>query len=106
MMPRSVARADVITVPTQYVRGTVVDRFGVDPARVVVVAHGVEPDIGVRARSEFELRRDYGLGAGRVLVLPAITHPHKGHGFLLDVMAGYWDDPDLRLVLMGGSGLC
>ena len=104
VMPRSVARADVITVPTEYVRGTVVDRFTVDPERVVVVPHGVEPDIGVRARSEFELRRDYGLGSGRVVVLPAITHPHKGHGFLLDVMAEHWDDPDLRLVLMGGAG--
>lgn len=104
VMPRSVARADVITVPTEYVRGTVIDRFGVDASRVVVVPHGVEPDIGVRARSEFELRRDYGLGSGRVLVFPAITHPHKGHRFLLDVMAAYWDDPDLRLVLLGGPG--
>ena len=104
MMPRSVARAQVITVPTEYVRGTVIERFGVDPDRVVVVPHGVEPDIGVRARSEFELRRDYGLGAGRVLVLPAITHPHKGHRFLLEVMARHWDDPDLRLVLLGGPG--
>jgi glycosyltransferase involved in cell wall biosynthesis len=104
VMPRSVARADVITVPTEYVRGTVIDRFGVDASNVVVVPHGVEPDIGVRARSEFELRRDYGLGSGRVLVFPAITHPHKGHGFLLDVMAAHWDDPDLRLVLLGGPG--
>ena len=28
--------------------------------------------------------RDYGLGPGRVLVFPAITHPHKGHLFLLE----------------------
>ena len=39
-----------------------------------------------------------------MLVLPAITHPHKGHLFLLEVMARYWDDPDLRLVLLGGAG--
>jgi alpha-1,3-rhamnosyl/mannosyltransferase len=104
VMPRSVARAEVIAVPTNYVRGTVVDRFGVDPDRVVIVPHGVEPDIGAGARSEFELRRDFGLGSGRVLVLPAITHPHKGHGFLLDVMAAHWDDADLRLVLLGGAG--
>jgi glycosyltransferase involved in cell wall biosynthesis len=50
------------------------------------------------------LRRDYGLGSGRVLVFPAITHPHKGHLFLLEVMGRYWDDPDLRLVLLGGAG--
>ncbi len=104
-MPRSVARASVIAVPTDYVRSTVIDRFDVDPERVVVVCHGVEPDIGSGARTEFEIRRDYGLGSGRVLVLPAITHPHKGHEFLLDVMADHWDDPELRLVLLGGRGL-
>ncbi len=105
VMPRSVARASVIAVPTDYVRSTVIDRFDVDPDRVVVVCHGVEPDIGSGARTEFEIRRDYGLGSGRVLVLPAITHPHKGHEFLLDVMARHWDDPELRLVLLGGRGL-
>lgn len=104
VMPRSVQRADVIAVPTEYVRSTVVECFGVDSSRVVVVRHGVEPDIGSGARSEFELRRDFGLGGGRVLVFPAITHPHKGHEFLLEVMAEHWKDPDLRLVLLGGRG--
>jgi alpha-1,3-rhamnosyl/mannosyltransferase len=70
----------------------------------VVVPHGVEPALGADAPSPLELRRDYGLGSGRVLVFPAITHPHKGHLFLLEVMARYWDDPDLRLVLLGGPG--
>ncbi|WP_051062387.1 glycosyltransferase family 4 protein [Ilumatobacter nonamiensis] len=104
MMPRSVARAAVVAVPTEYVRGTVIGRFGLDPERVVVVPHGVEPDLGERARSEQVLRRDYGLGDGRVLVLPAITHPHKGHRFLLDVLARHWPDPALRLVFLGGPG--
>jgi len=103
-MPRSVARADVITVPSDYVRGTVVERFGLDADRVMVVPHGVEPDLGAGARSAHELRRSFGLGDGRVLVLPAITHPHKGHLFLLRVMAEHWSDPDLRLVLLGGPG--
>lgn len=105
MMPTSVGRASVIAVPTDYVRSTVIDRFSVDPERVVVVPHGVESDIGSGARSEAELRRDYGLGRGRVLVFPAITHPHKGHEFLLEVMAEHWRDPELRLVLLGGRGL-
>jgi glycosyltransferase involved in cell wall biosynthesis len=105
MMPKSVARASVIAVPTEYVRATVVDRFDVDPERVVVVRHGVDPNIGSRARTGAELRRDYGLGSGRVLILPAITHPHKGHEFLLDVMDAHWKDPDLRLVMLGGRGL-
>jgi alpha-1,3-rhamnosyl/mannosyltransferase len=103
-IPRSVARAAVIAVPTDYVRRTVIDAYGTDPARVLVVPHGVEPALGSDAPSAFELRRDYGLGGGRVLVFPAITHPHKGHLFLLQVMASSWTDPDLRLVLLGGAG--
>lgn len=105
VMPKSVARASVVAVPTEYVRSTVIDRFDVDPDRVVVVRHGIEPDLGRTARSDADLRREYGLGSGRVLVLPAITHPHKGHEFLLRVMAAHWHDPDLRLVLLGGRGL-
>ena len=104
VMPKSVARADIITVPTEYVKSTVVSQFRVAPDRVAVVPHGVEPTFGSNTRSEFELRRDFGLGRGRVLVLPAITHPHKGHEFLLEVMARYWTDPELRLVLLGGRG--
>jgi glycosyltransferase involved in cell wall biosynthesis len=104
VVPRSINRAAVIATPTEWVRSTVIEEFGADPDRVMVVPHGVEAEIGDDAPTEFELRRDYGLGGGRVLVFPAITHPHKGHEFLLDVMAQHWDDPDLRLVLLGGSG--
>lgn len=104
-IPRSVARAAVVAVPTEYVKGTVIDAYRVDPDRVVVVPHGVEASLGSDAPSEFELRRDYGLGSGPILVFPAITHPHKGHRFLLEVMARHWTDPDLRLVLLGGKGL-
>ena len=93
-----------MATPTEWVRSTVLDGFDIDEDRVVVVPHGIEPTIGADAPSEFELRRDYGIGSGRVIVFPAITHPHKGHEFLLDVMAHYWVDPDLRLVLLGGAG--
>ena len=103
-IPRSIRRSSVIAVPTDYVRSIIVDRFGKDPERVVVVPHGVEAALGAGAPSAFDLRRDYGLGAGPVLVFPAITHPHKGHRFLLEVMAEHWTDPDLRLVLLGGEG--
>jgi colanic acid biosynthesis glycosyl transferase WcaI len=42
-------------------------------------------------------------------VFPAITHPHKQHRFLLDLLAGAatgtrWADPELMLVLPGGRG--
>lgn len=105
VVPPSVRAADVVAVPSGYVRSTLLERFDVDPDRVVVVPHGVEPTLGAGAPDGAELRRRYRLGNGPVLVLPAITHPHKGHRFLLDVMARHWDDRDLRLVLLGGPGL-
>jgi glycosyltransferase involved in cell wall biosynthesis len=103
-IPHSVRRAAVVAVPTEYVRSTVVDAYGADPDRVVVVPHGIEPTIGSAAPAPDELRNRYGLGDGRLLVYPAITHPHKNHRFLLELMARHWTDPDLRLILLGGRG--
>ena len=79
-MPRSARRAHVIATPSEFVRGTVIEAFGVRrrarhrrapwrPRRSSV------PDadaIGV-------VRRRFGLGDRPYLVYPAITHPHKGH---------------------------
>ena len=131
MMPRSVARASVVATPSEFVRGTVIDAFGTDEARVVVVPHGVQRvrstpiekgarstpiENGVqRVRSTpighgskpaeaGAVRQRYGLGEGPYVVYPAITHPHKNHQLLLDVMARHWTDPALRLVLVGGAG--
>lgn len=103
-VPRSVHRSDLVTVPSEFVRGAVVDAFGVPPGRVVVVPHGLEPGLGQAATPEPVLRRRYGLGTGPVLVLPAVTHPHKGHLFVLRLLAERWTDPELRLVLIGGRG--
>jgi glycosyltransferase involved in cell wall biosynthesis len=103
-IPRSVDRAAVVAVPTEYVRATVVDAYGTDPDRVVVVPHGVESSLGADAPSALELRHVYGLGSGPMIVYPAITHPHKNHRFLLELMARHWTDPELRLVMLGGRG--
>lgn len=103
-IPQSVRRAAVVAVPTDYVRSTVIDAYGTDPDRIVVVPHGVEASLGADAPTPEELRAVYGLGAGPVIVFPAITHPHKNHRFLLELMAHHWTDPELRLVLLGGTG--
>ncbi len=104
-MPRSVARATVITVPSEFVRTTVIEAFAPDAERVVVVPHGVEPDIGRRATPADLLRVRYGIGDRRIVILPAATFPHKGHMFLLRLLAERWTDPHLCLVLTGGAGL-
>ena len=103
-MPRSVARADVVAVPSAFVADTVVDAFGIERDRIVVVPHGVDAPAADARADPAELRRRYGLGDRRVLVYPAITHPHKRHDFLVDLLAGPWADPDLVLVLLGGRG--
>jgi glycosyltransferase involved in cell wall biosynthesis len=105
VLPRSVHRATVVAVPSEYVRGTVIEAFGTDPEAVVVVTHGFDPPAPDDVADPAALRRRYGIGERRFVVYPAITHPHKNHRFLLDLLAGPWVDPDLVLVLLGGRGL-
>ncbi len=103
-VPPSARRADVIAVPSEYVRTTVIDAFGVDAGSVVVVPHGVDPVDPDAAGDPATLRARYRLGDLRVLVYPAMTHPHKGHRFLVELLAERWTDPDLVLVLLGRPG--
>ena len=105
MIAPSARGAAMIGVPSAYVRASVVEHLRVPPERVRVVPHGFEPDLGATVTPEPELRARLGLGAGRVVVYPAMTAPHKNHRFLLEVLERHWPDPDLRLVLIGGSGL-
>lgn len=102
VMPRSVRRAAVVAVPSDYVRSTVVDTFDVAADRVVVVPHGI--DRPATWTDEATLRRRHHLGGRRFIVYPAMTHPHKNHRLLLQLLAGPWSDPDLVLVLIGGAG--
>jgi glycosyltransferase involved in cell wall biosynthesis len=102
--PRSARRAAMITVPSEYVRGTVIEAYDLGPERVRVVRHGLEPTIGLDATPEADLRSRCGLGEGPIIVLPAITHPHKRHDFILELMATHWTEPSLRAVFTGGQG--
>lgn len=107
LMGPSVRRAEIVTVPSAFVKSTVIDAFGTDPARVVVVPHGV-PDLDASASARADVDAvlgRFGLERGRYLLYPAITHPHKAHAVLVDMMdhlAGA--DRDLLLVLTGGPG--
>ncbi len=106
-VPRSVARATRVTVPTRFVADSLVAAFGTDRSRIGVVRHGLERDFGAQCTPADDLRRRFGLGDGPVLVYPAVTHPHKNHVFLLRLVAGgrgRWGDPGLRLVFVGSPG--
>lgn len=102
MMPRSVHRATAITVPSEYVRNTVVTAFGVEPGRVRVVPHGIPPVDPPPEQSIERVRSRFGVEGVRFVVYPAITHPHKGHRVLVDMLDRLGDD--LHLVLPGGVG--
>ncbi|MFM9086448.1 MAG: glycosyltransferase family 4 protein [Acidimicrobiia bacterium] len=103
-VPSSVRRASRVAVPSAYVRDVIVERFGRDPREVHVVRHGLEPSLGAAPTPDPELRRRYGLGDGPYLVYPAITHPHKNHVLLLDLLAGPWRTSGVRVVFAGGAG--
>jgi alpha-1,3-rhamnosyl/mannosyltransferase len=104
MIGRSVRRARVVTVPSEYVRASVIEACGTEPNRVMVVPHGFEPELLSDVTPEDDLRDRYAFGDRPIIVYPAVTHPHKNHQFLIDLLGTKWIDADQLLVLIGGSG--
>ncbi len=62
MIGRSVRKARMVAVPSDYVRTSVIDAYGVEPSKVGVVPHGFEADLLSDVTGEAELRRRYALG--------------------------------------------
>jgi alpha-1,3-rhamnosyl/mannosyltransferase len=103
VVPQSVRRARMVAVPSDFVRRSVIARFGLDPTRVAIIPHAVEwPP--TRITPPEALRRRYRLD-GPVVLYPAITYPHKNHSTLVDAFALVHErHPDALLVLPGGEG--
>jgi glycosyltransferase involved in cell wall biosynthesis len=91
---RAARRADVVVVPSGFVRDRAVAALGLDPARVSAVPHGVDHSVFFPiqvAREPFVL-------------YPARVWPHKNHARLLAAFAKVRTErPDLELVLTGGG---
>ncbi|MEY3806206.1 MAG: hypothetical protein RIR69_1018 [Actinomycetota bacterium] len=107
VVPSSLRRARRIAVPSHFVASTLVDNFAIAMDKISVVRHGVENDVVTDATPESELRRRWSLENARVLVYPAITHPHKNHLFLLELMSGHdsdWSDESVKIVCAGSAG--
>ena len=104
-VPSAIRRASVVAAPSNYVREGIERSFGIDRSRTAVIRHGLEPAIGAYKTSETQLRARFNLGSSRVLLIPAITHPHKNHEFLLRLLANEWSNEDVKLVMVGGEGL-
>jgi alpha-1,3-rhamnosyl/mannosyltransferase len=104
VVPNSLNSATVVTTPSTYVRDRLINQFNLPVEKVRVVRHGVDSAIGKDSTSEAELRQRFRLESKKVIFLPAITHPHKNHKFLLQLMKLHWTDKDLVLVCAGGKG--
>ena len=104
-VPSALRRATAVATPSEYVRKTLIESFDVPAEKICVVRHGLEPEIGKSATSEAELRNKFGLDDSQILFLPAITHPHKNHEFVLRMLGSVWNDTSIKLVMAGGNGL-
>jgi glycosyltransferase involved in cell wall biosynthesis len=99
-VPFVVHHAEVVTVPSHFVREDILAAFDADPDKVVVVPFGatglLAPSAGAEAvRARHGLERPFFLFPGR-------SYPHKNHRFLVEAFAPLGDRADL--VLTGPPG--
>jgi glycosyltransferase involved in cell wall biosynthesis len=82
----------IVIAISEYIRGSLIERHGLDPERVRTIHHGLDHDV-------------YSPGPGpreRFLLYPANRWPHKNHERLFEAFALVRrDEPELRLVLTG-----
>lgn len=76
----SLRHADRLIAISQWTRQTLIDRYGLDPAKIAVVPHGVR----ARVNDDTSLSS---LVSGPYLFYPATTQPHKNHATLLRTYA-------------------
>ena len=100
-VPRSVRKSRLVLTPSEFVRGAIIDRFGVPPERVRATLWGVDPPSTDVAVGQVQAR--YGLPR-RWFVYPAVTWPHKNHELLIRAFATVAaQEHDVVLVLTGGE---
>lgn len=106
MIPRSVRRADVVTVPSQFVRSRLVERLAVDPGRIAIVPWSAPPASPVADGAGAAARVRHRLGDRRYVLYPAIAYRHKNHAVLLEAVAAMGRDggAPVDLVLTGAPG--
>ena len=91
----TVRRSRLVITISRHAADTLVERLGVDPARVRPIHLGIDHE---RFRPDDEPREDF-------LLYPALGWPHKNHARLFEAFALLRRRrPELRLVLTGYSG--
>ena len=101
-VPRAVDEAVAVMVPSEFVKHRLVDRLGADPDKISVVPWSAP--LPVQAMPIETVRARYGI-IGTVVLLPAITYPHKDHVVAIRAMRRLADrHKETTLVLPGGRG--
>lgn len=99
---RSAAR---VLVASESTRTDVIDVLGVDPGRVVVVAHGVDGRFSPHQTSPSNLAHRFGIPPGPFVLWVGTTEPRKNLTTLLRAFSLVRRrHPDLSLVLVGEWG--
>ena len=102
MVPLGARRADRVITDSGATRAQLLERFGLDPARVVAVHLGLGMREAPEPVAEDVLRARFELGARPVVLSVAAALAHKNLERLLEAMARV--DGDAALVMVGHAG--
>jgi glycosyltransferase involved in cell wall biosynthesis len=103
-VPRSVRRAEVVVTLSEFTRGDMVDRLGIEADRILLVPPGIDPPAPIDDFTIEQTRDRHGLAHRPYFLYPAITYPHKNHVSLVRAFARVAsEDPAPLLVLTGGE---
>ncbi len=102
VVPRAVAAATSVVVPSEFVRARLVDHFGADPAKVHIVPRPLPPHPDPTPIDTVRAR--HGI-IGQIILLPAATHAHEEHVVAVRAMQHLASrHKETTLVLYGAAG--
>ena len=107
-MKRRAARlTDQVTVVSQPLRDYFVQRVGLDPSQVEVIANGVDTELFAPGRPDLDLRRSWGFDTHHLVIgIVARFAPVKNHRLLVDAFSMLSSRvSEARLVLVGDGAL-
>ncbi len=99
------ARGRIVIAASHYIANLIIERHGIDPARIRVIARGVDPAVfdpaTISGNRIANMARHWRLPDGmRTVVLPGRLTAWKGHAILLDAIARL-RRPDVMCILVG-----
>ncbi len=101
---RGMHAADLVVAVSEYTKRIIVDRYGIDPAKVVVLHNGIDADdVAVASAVEGDMRRLKGLGWGVVLFVGRLTL-QKGPDYFLEAARKVIARKQNTLFVVSGSG--